>query len=202
MNVSTHESERSDDECDSVFPKRGVRWTATNSSGVESCRPSFRTALMRGIRGSCPRCGRARIFKRWFTIHPKCLSCGLDFESLQPDTWAFMYITTAGMTGLIVVVMLLIRPSNLFVGRVVLVCASASLIVGTLPYRKGLAIAIESFIRYTRGDSGYNAGSRRVSAADTLEARGETPSGIDPVIEDEPSNGRSHQGPQRSCPGR
>jgi len=57
-----------------------------------------------------------------------------------------MYISTAAMTGAIVLAMLLIHPPNKPLARVVVLVASLALILFTLPYRKGLALAMEYLI--------------------------------------------------------
>ncbi len=54
-----------------------------------------------------------------------------------------MYYSTAIFTGFIVIAMLLVRPANLWLGRFVVFLSAFVLIVLTLPYRKGLALAID-----------------------------------------------------------
>jgi len=54
-----------------------------------------------------------------------------------------MYYSTAGFTGLIVGVMLLFRPANLWLGRLAVFAAALVGIILTLPLRKGLALAID-----------------------------------------------------------
>lgn len=43
-------------------------------------RPSLETLLGRAVRLSCPRCGKSRLFRRWFSMYPQCPNCGLTFE--------------------------------------------------------------------------------------------------------------------------
>lgn len=108
-----------------------------------TARPSPLTVLFRGLGKRCPRCGRGRLFCRWYTLHDHCTECKLAFQSYEGDTWAFMYISTAGITGVIVVVMLLATPADTVIGRIALVAAAMVLIVGTLPTRKALGIAVD-----------------------------------------------------------
>jgi hypothetical protein len=54
-----------------------------------------------------------------------------------------MYLSTAFMTGVIVVGMLLIHPPNLWLGRAGVFAAAMLFIVATMPYRKGVAIALD-----------------------------------------------------------
>lgn len=57
-----------------------------------------------------------------------------------------MYISTAAMTGAIVLVMLLVQPPNKGLARVVVFLAALLVIMMSLPYRKGFAIAMEYLI--------------------------------------------------------
>lgn len=38
-----------------------------------------------GLRGLCPRCGKAIMFHGWLKIADKCPSCGLDYDFATPD---------------------------------------------------------------------------------------------------------------------
>jgi uncharacterized protein (DUF983 family) len=54
---------------------------------------SIRTALARGWRGVCPRCGEAPLFRRWLTTHERCAACNLLYEPNAGDTIMFIVIT-------------------------------------------------------------------------------------------------------------
>jgi uncharacterized protein (DUF983 family) len=43
-------------------------------------RASIAHVVGRGIRLRCPRCGRTRIFRRWFSMHERCHACGFVYE--------------------------------------------------------------------------------------------------------------------------
>jgi uncharacterized protein (DUF983 family) len=102
--------------------------------------------LIRGVRKRCPRCGQGAIFDGWYTVRESCAACQFDFVAAQSETWAFMYISTAAMTGAIVLGMLLLHPGDLLLGRAVVLMMAIVLILLSLPYRKGLAMAIEFVI--------------------------------------------------------
>ena len=92
------------------------------------------------------------MFQSWNRLHDRCAVCGLEIEARSGDTWFFMYMTTAGLTGSIVVVMFLLRPRVLWVGQL-LVMVAAVLVIGlSLPMRKGAAIALDYWM--TRGGAG------------------------------------------------
>ncbi|HWN42429.1 MAG TPA: DUF983 domain-containing protein [Thermoanaerobaculia bacterium] len=121
-------------------------------------RPSFRTALVRGMRGRCPRCGKAPMFQGWNHLHERCAVCGLDIEARSGDTWFFMYMSTAGLTGTIVVIMFLLRPRVLWVGQLLVMVAAVLVIGVSLPLRKGVAIALDYLITRNREEQGQAGG--------------------------------------------
>lgn len=54
-----------------------------------------------------------------------------------------MYITTAFLTGLFFLAMLLYRPENLVVGRMIVTGIGLVVLVLSLPFRKSLALSID-----------------------------------------------------------
>ena len=54
-----------------------------------------------------------------------------------------MYLSTAILTGVFFITMLLYRPPSLLLGRVAVFFAGLALIGITLPYRKSLALALD-----------------------------------------------------------
>jgi uncharacterized protein (DUF983 family) len=40
--------------------------------------------LATGLRGSCPRCGRGKLFEGFLKIRPHCQVCGLDYSFADP----------------------------------------------------------------------------------------------------------------------
>ncbi|HWM92520.1 MAG TPA: DUF983 domain-containing protein [Thermoanaerobaculia bacterium] len=110
------------------------------------------TALIRGMRGRCPRCGQAPMFQGWNHLHDRCAVCGLALEARSGDTWFFMYMSTAGLTGTIVVIMFLLRPRVLWVGQLLVMIAAVAVIGLTLPLRKGVAIALDYLITRRAGE--------------------------------------------------
>jgi uncharacterized protein (DUF983 family) len=99
-------------------------------------------ALRRALALRCPRCGEGRLFHGWNKLNESCPACGLVYERQTGDTWFFMYMTTAGLTGVLVVTMFLLRPAVVWLGQVAICAAALVLIVLTLPLRKGIAVAI------------------------------------------------------------
>jgi uncharacterized protein (DUF983 family) len=103
----------------------------------------FAVLLRRAFKLRCPRCGEGPIFRRVLTYkeHEACPSCGFRYDP-RGESLAFMYFSTAFLTGLLIIAMLLIRPQSLVVGRAFVVGAALLLYLVTMPLRKAIAIAI------------------------------------------------------------
>jgi uncharacterized protein (DUF983 family) len=57
----------------------------------------LRTAILRGIRGRCPRCGEGALFSGFLTLKPRCERCGLDFSFADSaDGPAFFVMSISG----------------------------------------------------------------------------------------------------------
>lgn len=116
-------------------------------------RPTVRQAILRGLRQRCPRCDQGPLFAGWNRLHDHCAVCGLAFESRSGDTWFFMYMSTAGLSGLFIVAMFLLRPRVIWVGQILVSLGAVAVIGLSLPYRKGIAVALDYLIEGD-GDSG------------------------------------------------
>jgi len=102
-----------------------------------------RQLLGRALRLRCPRCGEGKIFRRLLTYseYGSCPRCGLRYDP-RGESLAFMYVSTAFLTGVMVVVMLFMHPESIASGRMVVIPTALALYVSTLPVRKALAIAL------------------------------------------------------------
>ena len=109
-----------------------------------SARPKLGAVLGRAARSRCPRCGQGRIYGGWIHLRDSCPECGLKLAARQPDAWFAIYLSTAALTGIgiLVIVMLGFVRMSLTV-RMSAACAGCAVIVATLPVRKSLAIAID-----------------------------------------------------------
>lgn len=113
---------------------------------METRSVSLLTIAMRGIRKRCPRCGQDHLFEWFYTLHDRCRKCSYRYEAGAGDTWAFMYMTTAALTGFIIIAMFLLHPTNTWLGLAIVMITAVSVIAGTLPIRKSIAIALEYII--------------------------------------------------------
>ncbi|MFT4571379.1 MAG: hypothetical protein ACI8TX_002487 [Hyphomicrobiaceae bacterium] len=120
--------------------------------------------LWSGFRTRCPRCAQGRLFEGWLSLRTHCDHCALLFQEGSGDTWAVLYLSTAGVTGLIVVSMLLLGADFIARHRIGLAVVATILIVASLPYRKGLAVALEYLV------------NRSLDEVDRAPANGSAPS--------------------------
>lgn len=61
-----------------------------------------------------------------------------------------MYVTTAMITGFFLVALFIFRPAQTRLGQFLVLIAALVVIVGSLPIRKGIAIAIEHHFQSKR----------------------------------------------------
>ena len=55
------------------------------------------TALKRGFRGRCPRCGEGKLFRAFLKVDDHCSACGLDFTPHRADDLpAYLVIVIVG----------------------------------------------------------------------------------------------------------
>jgi uncharacterized protein (DUF983 family) len=55
------------------------------------------TAMKRGFRGRCPRCGEGKLFRAFLKVADKCSVCGLDFTPHRADDLpAYLVIVIVG----------------------------------------------------------------------------------------------------------
>jgi uncharacterized protein (DUF983 family) len=55
------------------------------------------TALKRGFRGRCPRCGEGKLFRAFLKVDDHCSTCGLDFTPHRADDLpAYLVIIIVG----------------------------------------------------------------------------------------------------------
>ena len=69
-------------------------WTR-NSASTE--KRDLWTAMKRGFRGRCPRCGEGKLFRAFLKVDNNCSSCGLDYTPHRADDLpAYLVIVIVG----------------------------------------------------------------------------------------------------------
>jgi uncharacterized protein (DUF983 family) len=105
--------------------------------------------FLAALRGICPRCGNAPLFKGLASFAPKCRACGLDYSSFNVGDGpaAFLIFIVGGLVvGLAIWVELRFAPP-FWVHILLWVPLASVLTVGLLRLAKGLLLALE----YKRG---------------------------------------------------
>ena len=78
-------------EAMSTVPK-----TWTRETGLAEKRDVW-TAIKRGFRGRCPRCGEGKLFRAFLKVDDHCPVCGLDFTPHRADDLpAYLVIVIVG----------------------------------------------------------------------------------------------------------
>lgn len=106
----------------------------------------FWETLKRGLRSRCPKCGEGKLFKSWNVLHDTCAKCGCVLSAREDETWFFMYVSTAFITGLFIISMFLIMPMHQDSSRWTIALIAVVVFLATTGPRKGIAIAIDYFI--------------------------------------------------------
>ncbi|MDE2620278.1 MAG: DUF983 domain-containing protein [Sphingomonadales bacterium] len=102
-------------------------------------------ALVRGLRGRCPRCGEARLFRRWLKPLACCPACAVDWTPQQADDFpAYISILVTGHL-LAPLVIALVLDWDLGPGALaaILLPLTVALMLGLLQPAKGGVIALQ-----------------------------------------------------------
>ncbi len=116
---------------------------------IEAPKPKtlpLKTAVIRGMKKRCPKCGEGHLFEGWNKLHKKCSHCGCELLSREGDCWAFMYVTMGAFIGIFLIWMIFFPAPNLYVGFTLLFILVPGSLLLTLPRRKGIALAIEIWL--------------------------------------------------------
>ncbi|MBD3772381.1 MAG: DUF983 domain-containing protein [Rhodobacteraceae bacterium] len=102
-------------------------------------------AMLRGLRGRCPRCGEARLFMRFLKPIPHCPHCGQDWTHQQADdfpAYVSIFVTGHLMAPLIIA---LTRSSTLSVTALmaIILPLAVVLMIGLLQPAKGAIVALQ-----------------------------------------------------------
>jgi uncharacterized protein (DUF983 family) len=69
-------------------------WTRDSAQGEKR---NVWTAIKRGFRGRCPRCGEGKLFRAFLKVDNNCSVCGLDFTPHRADDLpAYLVIVIVG----------------------------------------------------------------------------------------------------------
>jgi hypothetical protein len=104
--------------------------------------------LWRSLRRRCPACGKGKLFRNWFAMHPACDHCGLKFVR-EPGFYLGSIYVNYGLTALIVAVTYPILLFGGFVPENILLAVSAVFVflfpVFFFPFARSLWLGFDQF---------------------------------------------------------
>ena len=106
---------------------------------------TFGQAALRGIRCTCPRCGEARLFRKWLKPLDTCPNCGVDWSPQRADDFpAYIAILVTGHLLAPLVIALAtdfeLGPAAMFS---IIVPLAVAMMLGMLQPAKGAVIAAQ-----------------------------------------------------------
>jgi uncharacterized protein (DUF983 family) len=79
---------------ETVSARAKVVWTPDSAPAAKR---DLWTALKRGLRGRCPRCGEGKLFRAFLKVDDHCSVCGQDFTAHRADDLpAYLVIVIVG----------------------------------------------------------------------------------------------------------
>jgi uncharacterized protein (DUF983 family) len=103
------------------------------------------SAIVAGLTGHCPRCGRGRLFSGLLTLAPRCDTCGLDLSFADAGDGPAVFVSLIGgfiVLGIALAAELLYEPP-IWVHLAVFLPMTALVCFGLLRPLKGLLIALQ-----------------------------------------------------------
>lgn len=119
---------------------------AESSTALAAALPrTFRAAMLRGLRCTCPRCGEGGLFARWLKPVDRCAACGMDWTPQRADDFpAYIAIIVTGhlLAPIMIALALDFTLSPLMLAAILFPSAIA-MMLGLLQPAKGLVIALQ-----------------------------------------------------------
>lgn len=104
---------------------------------------SMTAAAMRGIRGRCPRCDKASLFRKWLKPVDRCAACDQDWSLQQADDFpAYIGIFVVGhLLAPVVITMIGTFGMSAWLALAILLPIAIAMLIAMLQPTKGAVIA-------------------------------------------------------------
>ena len=105
---------------------------------------NFRSALARGLRARCPRCGEGALFRKWLKPHHACPNCALDLTPQQADdfpAYISIFITGHLLGPIIIMLALEYTLSSWQIAAILLPAATLMMLAMLQPVKGGVIAA-------------------------------------------------------------
>lgn len=100
------------------------------------------SALIRGAKGTCPRCGEAALFRKWLKPVDRCDHCKQDWSAQQADDFpAYIGIFVVGHLLAPVVIAMISAGVSAWLTLAILLPVSIAMLLAMLQPTKGAVIA-------------------------------------------------------------
>ena len=99
--------------------------------------------LLRGLRGACPRCGGASLFRKWLKPVETCAHCGHDWSVQQADDFpAYIGIFVVGhLLAPVVIAMIGTYGMSAWLTLAIILPVAVAMLIAMLQPVKGAVIA-------------------------------------------------------------
>ncbi len=115
---------------------------ARRSAGKRARARQIWQVLWSGLRRRCPHCHRGSLFVKRYTLNERCPECDFLISSALDDLVILTYVGSASITGMFILTVFVIRPPKNGFEALIYLLVALSLLFGTMPHRKGLAISL------------------------------------------------------------
>ena len=104
---------------------------------------SWFDAVFRGLKSTCPRCGEAKLFRKWLKPHDTCPHCAQDWSQQQADDFpAYIGIFVVGhLLAPVVIAMIATFEMSAWATLAIILPLAVVLLIATLQPVKGGVIA-------------------------------------------------------------
>ena len=126
--------------------------------------PTVGLAILRGLRGQCPRCRRAKLFRAFLKPQDHCPACGQDWTHHRADDFpAYLVILLTGhLLAPLIIAVELAYELPMGVQMLLWPCLAATFMLSLIQPAKGAVIAVQ----WRLGMHGFTRPDRK--AADAL----------------------------------
>lgn len=123
-------------------PRPVLPWRATVRHRAGWPAGYWRTVVWRGLRLRCPVCGHGKLFAGYFTMHPRCESCGVGFAR-EHGQWVGSLDINTLVSALILMAGVGFGPLWSLKTSLIVWCSAAVLVpIATFRFSRGLWTAI------------------------------------------------------------
>ena len=119
-------------------------------------KPSFATAVWRGLKGQCPACGKGKVFRGFLTVVRECQSCGAPLGLARADD-APPYFTILIVGHIIIPLMFVVERAHMppiWVMSAIFVPLTLVLAIGLLRPVKGGTVGMMLTLNMLKPDPG------------------------------------------------